>query len=99
MSSSLPRNSNSNLQVFDSGRVELSRSTSTSDTGEEARAGVNTFKLNVQTNAVCVDILVWAAKEETGEAGVIDILENCCVLSLCFQPLKMKQLLIIRGTI
>ena len=47
--------------------MELSRLNSTSDTAEEARAGVNTFRINVLTNAVCVDILVWAAREETGE--------------------------------
>ena len=27
---------------------------------------MNRFKLNVQTNASCVDILVWAAREENG---------------------------------
>ena len=53
--------------MFESGRVELSRINSTVDTAEEARPGVNTFKINVQTNAVCVDILVWAAREETGK--------------------------------
>ncbi len=31
------------------------------------RSVINKFKLNVQTNAACVDILVWAAKEESGE--------------------------------
>ncbi len=30
---------------------------------------INRFKLNVQTNAVCVDILVWATKDEYGELG------------------------------
>ena len=56
-------------KVFDSGRVELSRTQSANDNLEkdEAKSGVNTFKLNVQTNAICVDILVWAAKEETGK--------------------------------
>ena len=37
-------------------------------TKNSRRATINKFKLNVQTNAACVDILVWAAREETGEA-------------------------------
>ena len=28
---------------------------------------INRFKLNVQTSAVCVDILVWATKDEQGK--------------------------------
>ena len=63
----LNNNTDTCLQLFDSGRVELSRSNTTFDTAEEIRAGVNTFKINVQTNAVCVDIMVWAAREETGD--------------------------------
>ena len=32
---------------------------------------INRFRINVQTNAVCVDILVWATKEEQGRAFFI----------------------------
>ena len=34
---------------------------------------INRFKLNVQTNAVCVDILVWATKDEQGKYNVESI--------------------------
>ena len=40
-------------------------------TKNSRRATINKFKLNVQTNAACVDILVWAAREETGEAKLL----------------------------
>jgi len=30
-------------------------------------AHVNRFRLNVQTNAVCVDVLVWATRDEYGK--------------------------------
>ena len=58
-------------KVFDSGRVELGKSQEASNTiekddREDGKTGLNTFKLNVLTNAICVDILVWAAREEAG---------------------------------
>lgn len=34
-------------------------------------AVINKFKLNVQTNAVCVDILVWATKDEFGKSDPV----------------------------
>ena len=34
--------------------------------GESGGCKVNKFKLMVLTNAVCVDILVWATKDENG---------------------------------
>ena len=33
---------------------------------------INKFKLNVQTNAVCVDILVWATKDEQGKNNLLN---------------------------
>jgi len=36
-----------------------------------SRPTINKFKLNVQTNAACVDILVWCASEETGVDGLV----------------------------
>ena len=57
-------------QVFQSGSEKL-LSCKNSDVGEKetekSHSALNVFKLGLLTNAVCVDILVWAAKEETGQ--------------------------------
>jgi hypothetical protein len=41
--------------------------------GGENSNVINKFKINVLTNAVCVDILVWAARDEQGEKFGLDI--------------------------
>jgi hypothetical protein len=62
-------------QLFQSGQNELQtrdvdKENKENDrpgiSGGESRCKVNKFKLMVLTNAVCVDILVWATKDENG---------------------------------
>ena len=55
-------------QVFTSGSLDLgSRHQEAVYKEQGEKPTVNKFKLNVQTNAACVDILVWAAREESGK--------------------------------
>ena len=55
-------------QVFQSGSEKLSTKAQQDITEKEAdKSGLNVAKLSLLTNAVCVDILVWAAREETGQ--------------------------------
>ena len=59
-------------QLFSTGQNDLqSREHEASEKDERENESdhpfINRFKLNVQTNAVCVDILVWATKDEQGK--------------------------------
>ena len=68
-------------QLFLSGQSELqSREHEASEKDEkESNMGspiINKFKLNIQTNAVCVDILVWATMEEQGKLMNIEYFRN-----------------------
>ena len=68
--------------LFLSGQNELqSRDHEASERDEEnpkTPHHINRFKLNVQCNAVCVDILVWATKDEYGkeQQGVVGLFLN-----------------------
>ncbi len=57
---------------FDSEREENEHGT----LGANKPKVINRFKLNVQTNAVCVDILVWATKDEYGKV-LAQALNHC----------------------
>ena len=54
-------------QVFQSGSEKLSTKNQDITEKETDKSGLNVAKLSLLTNAVCVDILVWAAREETGQ--------------------------------
>ena len=55
-------------QVFQSGSEKLSTKNQQDITEKETdKSGLNVGKLSLLTNAVCVDILVWAAREEAGQ--------------------------------
>ena len=61
-------------QLFLSGQSELQSREHEANEKEAQRENesvINRFKLNVQTNAVCVDILVWATKDEQGTYDII----------------------------
>ena len=63
-------------ELFLSGQTELAgqtdATTNITDPQEEGSAHqkcppINTYKLNVQANAACVDLLVWASADESGK--------------------------------
>ena len=55
-------------QLFLSGQNDLqSRDLDKENKSENVNKSMNKFKLVVLTNAVCVDILVWATKDENGK--------------------------------
>ena len=64
-------------QLFQSGQTDLQSREFDKDKDEKdqsltstASGPLNKFKLLVLTNAVCVDILVWATKDENGKTAV-----------------------------
>ena len=52
--------------LFVSGQTELSSRENEASEHENPNQ-INRFKLNVQTNSVCIDILVWATRDEHGK--------------------------------
>ena len=58
-------------QIFQSGSEKLSTKNQDITEKETDKSGLNVAKLSLLTNAVCVDILVWAAREEAGQYSVI----------------------------
>ena len=66
-------------KVFESGRVELARSQA--ENSEQQQGGVNIFRLNVQSNAICVDILVWAAMDDSVADNLVQKLTDRIMFS------------------
>ena len=58
-------------QVFQAGSEKILSSKTVLETSDSDPSCLNVSKLNLLTNAVCVDILVWAAREESGADHVL----------------------------
>ncbi len=56
-------------ELFLSGQTELQDKNF--DTAYQAPCGFNSFELAVIANAKCVELLVWAAKDDTGADSLI----------------------------